>query len=177
MTNSIQNRRTFLSTVSAAALASATPLFAVSTDVRTGVEEFLTAWMSAWNKRDGHGLAALHTADCVTVNRFGTLIPDRKGAEEALVFLLGPHGPFGDTVFPAMKIVVLREVATGVAIVQASWRAPALAPNGTMVPGEFNAMLLTYTLVKRDGHWKATQIDPHNVEHMELPYSNPDQKK
>jgi hypothetical protein len=177
MSEAIHNRRSFLSAAGAVVAASATPLLAVSTDVRAGAEEFLNAWMTAWNKRDSHALAALHTVDCVTVNRFGTLIPDRKSAEEALVFLLGPQGPFGDTVFAPMKIVMLREVAAGVAIVQASWSAPALAPNGKMVPGASNAMLLTYTLLKQEGHWKATQIDPHNVEHMELPYSNPDQKK
>jgi uncharacterized protein (TIGR02246 family) len=177
MTKIIRNRRAFLSTAGALVVSSAAPLLAVSTNVRAGAEEFLKAWMTAWNKRDAHALASLHTADCVTVNRFGTLIPDRKGAEEALGFLLSSQGPFGDTVFPPMKMVVLREVAPGVAIIQASWSAPALAPNGKMVPGEFNAMLLTYTLVKQEGHWKATQIDPHNVEHMELPYSNPDQKK
>ena len=32
-------------------------------------------------------------------------------------------------------------------------------------------MMLPYTLVKREGQLKTAQIDAHNVEHMELPYS------
>ncbi len=177
MTNTTHNRRTFLSTAAAALAVGATPSLALSPGVRHGAEEFLKDWVNAWNRRDAHALAALHTEDCVTVNRYGTLIPDRKEAEIALGFLLGPKGPFGDTVFPPMKLVTCREVAPCLAILQATWKAPALAPDGKVVVGEFNTMMLSYTLTKRDDGWKTTQIDGHNVEHMELPYSQPEQKK
>ena len=103
--------------------------------------------------------------------------PGRKEAEEALAFLLGPQGPFGNTIFPPMKLVALREVSPGIAIIQASWGAPALGPDGKIIPGQFNQMMMSYTLIRQEGRWKTTQIDGHNVEHMELPYSNPDQKK
>lgn len=171
------NRRTFISSAAAVTALGGTPLLAVPIEVRQGAEGFLKDWVAAWNARNAHALASLHTEDCVTINRYGTIIPDRKEAEEALSFLLGPQGPFGNTIFPPMKLVALREVSPGVAIVQASWGAPALGPNGKIVPGQFNQMMMSYTLIKQEGRWKTAQIDGHNVEHMELPYSNPDQKK
>ena len=37
-------------------------------------------------------------------------------------------------------------------------------------------MLVSYTLLKVGGDWKATQMDLHNVEKMDLPFSNAGQK-
>ncbi len=177
MTDKTLNRRTFLSAAAAATAMHVNPLLALSPGVQEGAEAFLKSWVTAWNRHDARALASLHTEDAMTINRYGTLIRGRASAEEALSFLLGPQGPFGDTVFPPMKIVALREIAPGVAIVQSSWGAPVLGANGKTVPGQFNEMILTYTLVKRGADWKTTQIDGHNVEKMDLPYSSPDQKK
>lgn len=63
-------------------------------------------------------------------NRYGTLLPDRPAAEEALSFLLGPHGPFADVIFQPMRMVRARQITPGIDILQASWSAPALGPNG-----------------------------------------------
>jgi ketosteroid isomerase-like protein len=177
MTDKTLNRRTFLSAAAAATAMHTNPLFALSSGVQQGAEAFLKDWVAAWNGRDAHALASLHTDDAMTINRYGTLIRGRSSSEEALSFLLGPQGSFGDTVFPPMKIVVLREIVPGVAIVQSSWGAPVLGANGKTVPVQFNEMILTYTLVKHGADWKTTQIDGHNVEKMHLPYSSPDQKK
>jgi hypothetical protein len=177
MTDKTLNRRTFLSVAAVATAVHAHPLLALSPDVQSGAETFLKNWVAAWNGHDAHALASLHTDEAMTVNRYGTLIRGRASAEEALSFLLGPQGPFGDTVFPPMRIVALREVAPGVAVVQVTWSAPVLGPNGKTVAGQFNEMILSYTLVKRGADWKTTQIDAHNVEHMELPFSSPEQKK
>jgi uncharacterized protein (TIGR02246 family) len=177
MTDQTFNRRTFLSVAAAATAMQAHPLLALSPDVQSGAETFLKNWVAGWNHHDAHALASLHTEDAMTINRYGTLIRGRESSEEALSFLIGPQGPFGDTTFPPMRIVALREIAPDVAVVQATWKAPALGPNGKIVTGQFNEMVLSFTLVKRGSDCKAAQIDGHNVEHMELPYSSPEQKK
>jgi len=177
MTDKTLNRRTFLSAAAATTAVHAHPLLALSPDVQAGAEAFLKNWVAGWNHRDAHALASLHTDDAITINRYGTLIRGRASSEEALAFLLGPKGPFGDTIFPPMQIVALREIVPGVAIVQTSWNAPVLGPDGKTVPGQVNQMVLSFTLLKRGADWKTTQIDGHNVEHMELPYSSPEQKK
>ena len=156
---------------------SALPLIEVSPDVQAGAETFLKKWVAAWNSHDAQVLASLHTEDAMTINRYGTLIRGRVNAEEALSFLLGPHGPFGEATFPPMRIAALREVSPGVVVVQATWNAPVLGQDGKAVPGQFNEMILSYTLLKRETDWKTCQIDGHNVEPMELPFSNPEQRK
>ncbi len=177
MTTTIHDHNESVSAPVADTAGHTTPPFVTTPGVKEAVQDFLHQWVTAWNARDAHALADLHTADCVTINRYGTVIPDRNSAEAALSFLLGPQGPFGATVFEPMQLVTVREVATGVAILQASWQAPVLAPNGTIVPGEFNPMMLSYTLLNRNGQWKTTQIDGHNVDHMELPFSSPEQTR
>jgi hypothetical protein len=37
-------------------------------------------------------------------------------------------------------------------------------------------MIVTYVLVRDGQMWKASEVDAHNVEKMELPFSNPGQK-
>lgn len=132
---------------------------------------FLSRWVTAWNRRDAPALAALHTDDAVTINRYGVLLLGRAAAAEALSLLLGPEGPFGDVQFPPMQRVALREIAPGVAVVQANWAAPMLGPDGRIVPDQSNAMILSYTLLRRDADWRATQIDGHNIEAITLPFS------
>ena len=149
----------------------------VSPGAQSGAETFLFKWVAAWNSHDAQALASLHTEDAMTINRYGTLIRGRVDAEEALSFLLGPHGPFGEAVFPPMRIAALREIAPGVVVVQATWSAPVLGPDGKTVQGQFNEMILSYTLLKQGADWKTCQIDGHNVEPMELPYSSPEQRK
>lgn len=149
---------------------------AISPDAQKAIETFFQRWVTAWNNRDAKALAALHTEDAVTINRYGTLLDGRAEAEEALAFLRGPHGPFGDFVFPPMQIVAARQIAPGVLITQASWSAPELGPDGKTVPNQFNEMILSYTLVAQGEGWKVTQIDGHNVEKMDLPFSSEEQK-
>ncbi len=37
-------------------------------------------------------------------------------------------------------------------------------------------MLVSYTLLKEGSDWRATQMDLHNVEKMDLPFSSAGQK-
>ena len=72
------NRRTFISSAAAVTALGGTPLLAVPIEARQGAEGFLKDWVAAWNARNAHALASLHTEDCVTINRYGTVIPAAK---------------------------------------------------------------------------------------------------
>ncbi len=61
-------------------------------------------------------------------------------------------------------------------ILQASWKSPVMNPDGKLDLANQNDMLVSYTLLKEGGEWRATQVDLHNVEKMDLPYSNAGQK-
>ena len=94
-----------------------------------------------------------------------------------MTFLRGPEGPFGEFMFPDMKLIAARKIAENVVIAQSTWSAPALGVDGKVTPGRFNEMILSYTLVKEEEDWKATQIDAHNVERIDLPFSSEQQKQ
>ncbi len=51
-----------------------------------------------------------------------------------------------------------------------------MTPDGKLDLAKENDMLVSFTLLKESGEWKATQMDLHNVEKMDLPYSSPGQK-
>lgn len=138
--------------------------------------QFLAAWDQAWNSHDAHALAELHTLDAVTVNRYGTLIMGRGPSEVALGHLHGKEGPFGHSTFPPLQLIKARHIAPGVIVVQAGWKAPVMHPDGKISDTESNDMVLTFVLVREGQTWKVSEIDGHNVETMDLPYSNAGQK-
>ena len=139
-------------------------------------QEFLTRWEHAWNSHDAHQLCLLHTFDANTVNRFGTLVQGRDALEKALGFLHGVGGPFHTVAAPPLHIVALRQIAPNVMILQASWKSPVMNPDGELDPTKQDDMIVSYTLVGDGGDWKATQVDLHNVDKMDLPFSNAGQK-
>jgi len=143
----------------------------------SGAEQFMTKWDEAWGVHDAHGLALLHTEDAVTVNRYGTLLQGRVATEQALAFLHGETGPFGRSKFPPLKMLALRQIAPDVMVLQTGWKNPVMHPNGKPDEAQVNEMIVTFVLVKIGQEWKASQIDPHNVEKMDLPYANPGQKE
>lgn len=138
--------------------------------------DFLKKWDSQWTARDGHALAALHTRDAVTVNRYGHPLVGREDIEKWLCAMLGSQGSFTDSTFPPMKLLLVRRVAPDVLVVQAEWSAPALLPNGKVDPGRFNDMIITYVLVREGAKWLAAEIDPHNVEKMAAPFQQAHQE-
>ncbi len=71
--------------------------------------------------------------------------------EEALTFLHSKEGPFGRTSFPSLH----------------------LHPDGKISETEWNDRIVTFVLVHEGQLWSASEVDAHNVEHMELPFSNP----
>jgi ketosteroid isomerase-like protein len=142
----------------------------------TTAEEFLSKWEHAWNNHDAHQLCLLHTPDANTVNRFGTLVQGREALEKALGFLHGVGGPFHDVPAPPLRLIDLRRIAPNVMILQASWKNPVMNPDGKLDLGKQNDMIVSYTLLRDGGVCRATQVDLHNVEKMDLPFSNAGQK-
>ena len=49
-------------------------------------------------------------------------------------------------------------------------------PNGKLDVAKQDDMVVSYTLLKEGAAWKATQMDLHNIEKMDLPFSNAGQK-
>jgi hypothetical protein len=142
----------------------------------TIASEFLAAWDKAWNHHDAHALGELHTSDAATVNRFGTLLVGRAPTEKALGFLHSKEGPFGHSQFPALKLLEARRIMPSVMIVHAGWKNPVMHPDGKISDAEWNDMIVTFVLVDEGQVWRASEVDAHNVEKMNLPYSNHGQK-
>jgi ketosteroid isomerase-like protein len=143
----------------------------------SGAEEFMKKWDQAWGLHDAEALALLHTEDAVTVNRFGTLLQGRGPTEKALAFLHSRQGPFGQSKFPPLKMLALRQLTPDVMVLQTAWQNPVMHPDGKIDPVKVDDMIVTFVLLKTGQGWKVSEIDPHNVEKMDLPYSNPGQKE
>ncbi len=139
---------------------------------RAAANDFLAEWEHAWNRHDAHQLCLLHTPDANTVNRHGTFVQGHEALEKALGFLHGVGGPYHDVTAPPLQLIDLRQIAPNVMILQASWQSPVMNPDGKLDLAKQNDMLVSYTLLKEGGDWRATQVDLHNVEKMDLPYSN-----
>jgi hypothetical protein len=162
---------TIASAAGAAAIVHAEP------DTTSGAApNFLSAWVKAWNNHDAHALGELHTSNAITVNRFGTLVVGHGPTEKALGFLHSKQGPFGHSTFPALKPLEARLIAPEVMVVQAGWKNPVMHPDGKTSETEWNDMIVTFVLVREGQTWKASEVDAHNVEKMDLPFSNASQK-
>lgn len=155
----------------AAKAASAAP--AIDTE---GAHAFVARWDAAWAAHDAQAIAALHSEDAITVNRFGTVVSGRTALQGALGFLHGPDGPFHRSTFPRQRLLALRGIAPGVMVLQTAWRNPVMRPDGTLDPTSVNDMIVTFVLVRRGVEWLATEVNLVNVEKMDLPFSSPGQK-
>ena len=178
MTTSSISRRTLLVTGAALVATStseAQPLTRPAAG-RAAANEFLSRWEHAWNLHDAHQLCLLHTPDANTVNRFGTLVKGHEALEKALGFLHGVGGPYHDVTAPPLQLVDLRQIAPNLMILQASWESPVMNADGKLDLAKQNDMLVSYTLLNEGGDWRATQVDLHNVEKVDLPYSNAGQR-
>ena len=163
-------------TTIAAAAAPALSAEIPATDDAADVKLFLRRWDEAWARHDAMEIAALHTDDAVTVNRFGTVVRGRDELGKALGFLHGVHGPFHNSVFPPLELLIQRSVAPSVQAVQAKWQNPVMRPDGTIDPASTNDMIVTFILLKTGNAWLASEVNLVNVEKMDLPFSNPGQK-
>jgi hypothetical protein len=177
MASSTSTRRTFLLTT-IAAVTTAQALVAESSemDEPEAVKTFLRKWDEAWAKHDAVAIAALHTEDAVTVNRFGTIVRGRASLEKALGFLHGAGGPFHNSIFPPLALLIQRTVAPRVKVVQAKWQNPVMKPDGKIDPTSINDMIVTFILLDAGSGWLASEVNLVNVEKMDLPFSNPGQK-
>ena len=172
------SRRNFL--VTGTALAASNPLKGEkltnpATD-RAAANEFLQKWEQAWNSHDAHQLCLLHTPDANTVNRFGTLVQGRAALEKALGFLHNAGGPFHNVTAPPLQLIDLRQIVPGVIVLQANWKNPVMNPDGKLDLSREDDMIVSYTLLNTGGKWSAVQVDLHNVEKMDLPFSSTAQR-
>ena len=177
MANQTSTRRTFLLTTIAAAT-TAHALVAESSQIEEAeaVKTFLRKWDEAWAKHDALAIAGLHTDDAVTVNRFGTVVSGKADLEKALGFLHGAAGPFHNSVFPPLELLIQRSIAPGVQAVQAKWQNPVMKPDGKIDPASINDMIVTFVLLKGASNWLAGEVNLVNVEKMDLPFSNRGQR-
>ena len=143
---------------------------------RVAANQFLSKWVQAWNRHDAHQLGLLQTFDANTVNRFGTLVQSRDAVEKALGFLHNPGGPYHNVAAPPLQLIAVRQVAPEVIVLQASWKSPVMNPDGELDLAKEDDLLVSYTLLQQGGSWRATQMDLHNIEKMDLPFSNAGQK-
>ena len=178
MKTTSSTRRTFLATGTAAAAAQLLQAEEpTSTAANTAAaKDFLQKWDEAWNHHDAHQLCLLHTTDANTINRFGTLVQGREALEKALGFLHNPGGPFHGVPSPPLQLIDLRQIAPTVMILQASWQNPVMNPDGKLDLTRQDDMIVTYTLLKTGPTWQAAQVDLHNIDKMNLPFSNAGQK-
>lgn len=173
----MSTRRTFLMTTIAAVTTAPALIAEIPTADDSGaVNDFLHKWEEAWAKHDAAAIAALHTDDAVTVNRFGTVVRGREDLVKALSFLHGVHGPFHNSVFPPLELLIQRSIAPNVQAAQAKWQNPVMRPDGTIDPASINDMIVTFILLKTGGAWLASEVNLVNVEKMDLPFSNPGQR-
>ena len=147
-----------------------------STEDSEAVKLFLRKWDAAWAKHDAGAIAALHTDDAVTVNRFGTVVRGKSDLVQALGFLHGAQGPFHNSIFPPLELLIERTIAPHVQIVQAKWQNPVMRPDGTIDPASINDMIVTFTLLKTGTAWLASEVNLVNVEKMDLPLANAGQR-
>jgi hypothetical protein len=121
-------------------------------------------------------LCLLHTPDANTVNRFGMLVQGREALEKALGFLRGVGEPFQGVTAPPLELIDLRQMAPNVMVLQASWKNTVMNPDGKLDLRKQDDMIVSYTLLRDGGVWRATQVNLHNVDQMDLPFSNAGQK-
>ena len=177
MKKATSTRRTFLMTTIAAATSAPTLLAQGPTpDNSEGVRTFLQRWDRAWARHDAVAVVALHTDDAVTVNRFGTVVRGKSDLAKALGFLHGANGPFHNSVFPPLELLIERAIAPNLRIVQAKWQNPVMRPNVTIDPASTNDMIVSFVLLRTDTAWLATEVNLVNVEKMDPPFSNPGQR-
>lgn len=175
MTNKPGSRRKFLAATAAIAATSEITAMASGPDTESA-QSFVTAWDEAWANHDAQVLGSLHTEDAVTVNRFGTVVQGRTNIRDALAFLHQNNGPFSRASAPPQKILDVRSIDSNVMAIHTKWQSPVMNPDGKLDPLKVNDMIVSFILVKTSSGWKAAEVDLHNVEKMDLPFSNPAQR-
>jgi hypothetical protein len=165
-----------MTTIAAAAAAPALIAETSAADAPEDVKLFLRKWDEAWAKHDALAIAALHTEDAVTVNRFGTVVQGNADLGKALGFLHGAHGPFRNSIFPPLELLIQRSISPNVQALQAKWKNPVMRPDGNIDPASINDMIVTFILLKTGNAWLASEVNLVNVEKMDLPFSNPGQR-
>ena len=173
MTTSPTTRRSVFATAGLFAAASILHSKLFAQNPPADPASFLAAYDAAWGSHDPHALAMLHTENVLIVNRFGSMLEGREELERAMAFLHGPGGPFHTIDFPAQKVLISRNLGSGMATLHASWKNPVMGAGDQLAnPGEQKPwidMVSTYLLVYRGGAWQIVQHDLHSVDPIKIP--------
>ena len=141
-----------------------------------GARKFVSAWDEAWANHDAKALGSLHAENAITVNRFGTVVEGRAAIEQALAFLHQNNGPFSHSRVPRQQIFSAQQIVADVMIIHTKWQSPVMNPDGKIDPAKTNDMIVTFVLERSGSEWRAVGVDLHNVEEMDLPFSNASQR-
>jgi hypothetical protein len=60
--------------------------------------------------------------------------------------------------------------------IHTKWQSPVMNPDGKIDPAKIDNMVVTFVVQRAGSEWKAVGVDLHNVEKMDLPFSNPGQR-
>ena len=142
-----------------------------------GARRFVSAWDTAWANHDAQALGSLHTEHAITVNRFGTVVNGRVAIQQALAFLHQNNGPFSHSSVPPQQIFSIQQIGADVMTIHTKWQSPFMNPDGKIDPAKTDDMIVTFVVQRTGSEWKAVGVDLHNVEKMDLPFSNPGQRR
>jgi uncharacterized protein (TIGR02246 family) len=177
MAKKSSTRRIFMGGVAAVTASNA---FALSVPPQAdvdGARKFVSAWDTAWANHDAQALGSLHAENAITVNRFGTVVEGRAAIQQALAFLHENNGPFSHTSVPPQQIFAVQPIAADVMTIHTKWQSPVMNPDGKIDPAKIDNMVVTFVVQRAGSEWKAVGVDLHNVEKMDLPFSNPGQRR
>jgi uncharacterized protein (TIGR02246 family) len=176
MENKSTSRRLFIGATAAAMSANASPSTSSPQPDVEGARKFVSAWDKAWANHDAQALGSLHTENAITVNRFGTVVNGRVAIQQALAFLHQNNGPFSHSSVPPQQIFSVQQIAANVMTIHTKWQSPVMNPDGKIDSTKIDDMIVTFVVERTGGEWRAVGVDLHNVEKMDLPFSNPGQR-
>jgi uncharacterized protein (TIGR02246 family) len=176
MAKKSSTRRIFIGGVAAVTATNALAAHSPANADVEGARKFVAAWDAAWAKHDAQALGALHAENAITVNRFGTVVDGRAAIQQALAFLHQNNGPFSHSSVPPQEIFAVQRIAADVMTIHTKWQSPVMNPDGKIDPAKIDNMVVTFVVQRGGSEWKAVGVDLHNVEKMDLPFSNPGQR-
>ncbi len=172
MAKKTSSRRIFVGGIAALTITNARSLTAAQQADVDGARRFVSAWDAAWATHDAHALGSLHAETAITVNRFGTVVEGRAAIQQALAFLHQNNGPFSHSSVPPQQIFSVQQIVADVMTIHTKWQSPVMNPDGKIDAAKTNDMIVTFVLQRSGSEWKAVGVDLHNVEKMDLPFSN-----
>ncbi len=70
----------------------------------------------------------------------------------------------------------MQQIVADVMTIHTKWQSPVMNPDGKINPAKTDDMIVTFVVQETGSGWKAVGVDLHNVDKMDLPFSNPGQR-